>query len=73
MDPSFLDEETIMKRIIYKEKPDLKSLAQKCLELEKVDYSKIHPSQRDEILAGLHEDLNSLEQITEKHGVLHEL
>ena len=28
MDPSFLDEETIMKRIIYKEKPDLKSLAQ---------------------------------------------
>ena len=62
-----------MERILYKEKPDLKSLAQKCLELERIDYSKIHPSQRDEIIAGLKEDLSSLEQITEKQSVLHEL
>lgn len=70
---AFLDEETIMQRILYKEKPDLKSLAQKCLELEKADYSKITSKERDEILSSLYEDLNSLDQITEKQAVLYEM
>ena len=73
MDPvALLDEVTIMKRILYKEKPDLKSLTQKCLEFEKLDYGKLNPIQKDEVLSGLYEDLNSLEQMTEKQGVLFE-
>ena len=68
-----IDEETIIQRLLYKEKPDLNSLAHKCVDLEKVDYSKIKVSQMDEIVMGLLEDLNSLEQFTEKQSVLHDM
>lgn len=68
-----IDEDTIIQRLLYKEKPDLNSLAHKCVELEKVDYAKIKVSQRDEIILGLLEDLNSLEQFTEKQSVLHDM
>lgn len=74
MDPSgYIDDETIIKRLIYKEKPDMRSLAQKCIELEKIDYSKVHASERDENIRTLHEELNSLEHMTEKQAVLHEM
>lgn len=70
---AFIDEPTIIQRILYKEKSDLKSLAQKCLELEKSDYSKISQSQREDLIVSIQEDFNSLEQITEKQSILHEL
>lgn len=73
MEYGSIDEDTIIRRLLYKEKPDLHSLAQKCIELEKTDYSKIRPSQRDELIAALNEDLNSLEQFTEKQSVLHDM
>jgi hypothetical protein len=73
MEYGTIDEETILRRLLFKEKADLHSLAQKCIELEKTDYAKIRPSQRDELIAALQEDLNSLEQFTEKQAVLHDM
>lgn len=68
-----IDEETIIQRLLFKEKPDLNSLAHKCVELEKIDYAKIKHAQKDELFLALLEDLNSLEQFTEKQSVLHDM
>jgi hypothetical protein len=69
----FVDEETIVKRILYKEKPDLRSLAQKCLELEKLDSARLSDAQLSEVFTQIYEEISSIELMTEKQKVLAEM